>query len=146
MIVRRAPGWQLILADLSLILFLVTLSTLAGAEMRGDAEGNAAPPATADDFSEVAAAQALFRPDPLGPTLGEWLSEQSPDPRAMLTIFAKHGDEDREAVWEIAQALADDANGRGFAVRVVVMRRGADSASEAGDIYASLAYDDLSGD
>ncbi len=129
---RRVPSWQLILADLALILFLVTLSALAGEaadELAPQARGDAA------DVLQVAQAQALFRPDPLGPTLAEWLAEQSPDPRATLTIFAAFSPDERDSVWEIAQALANDAQRTGFGVRVVMEQR------ETSDIYASLAYD-----
>ncbi len=143
MITRRGPGWQLILADLSLILFLVTLSTLAGVADQ-DVHGTVAEREKAPEF---AASQALFRPDPLGPTLGEWLDDQSPDARATLTVFARHTEDDKEAIWEIAQALASDASGRGFAVRVVISQDQTILSEEsqsagASDVYASLAYDE----
>ena len=38
---------------------------------------------------QIASSQALFRPQESGPSLNQWLSEQPPDPRATLTIFAR---------------------------------------------------------
>jgi len=140
MTLLRAPVWQLILADLALILFLVTLTALAGEEAN---HGSDRPEDEAPTDPYISQAQALYRPDPLGPSLAQWLSEQSPDPRATLTIFAQYAPDEqgaeqgseREGVWAIAQALSDDAQGRGFGVRVVI------TEGKASDVYASLAYD-----
>ena len=132
MIQRRAPGWQLILADLALILFLVTLTGLV------EQNDGTVPVATSDRLSnlpEIAPSQALFRPDPLGPSLAEWLSSQPADPRTTLTIFASHSGDDKAAIWEQAEALASSVAGEGFAVRVVITR------AAASDLYASLAFD-----
>lgn len=122
---RTAHGWQLILADLALILFLVTLSALASED--ANAPGNAETP--------IAPAQALYRPGPQAPSLRDWLAERPRDPRATLTIFAQHSEETRERVWEEAQLLAGEAEASGFAVRVVLTR------GSRSDLHASLAYD-----
>lgn len=123
-------GWQLILADLALILFLVTLSALA-------AEGSDGEPADQNRTlaPQISAAQALFRPSPFGPSLADWLSERPYDPRATLTIFAQHTGGDSSAIWERAQVLAGNARERGYSVRVVITH------GDISDVYASLAYD-----
>lgn len=138
---RGGHGWQLILADLALILFLLTLSALPAAEAetgrklaerlaRGeDARRNLQP--------QIAAAQALFRPVAGGPSLGDWLSAQAPDPRATLTIFAVHAKGGETAAWTRAQTLAAEARARGAHVRTII------TAGTADEIYASLAYDDV---
>lgn len=125
----QSSGWQVVLADLALILFLVTLAALAA----GAHEGKSSPVAT----PEIAASQALFRPAEDGPTLAAWLDQRQPDPRATLTVVARHADGDEAAVWITAQAMANAARGRGFPVRVVI------SQGQESDIYASLAYDDV---
>lgn len=132
-------GWQLIFADLALILFLLTLSALPAAEAetaRGLAT-RAVQEKTARDAlqGEVAAAQALFRAVPGGPALGDWLASQAPDPRATLTIFAVHAPGGEAAAWARAEALAAEARARGVRVRTII------SAGRAADLYASLAYD-----
>ena len=127
MIMRSAHGWQLILADLSLILFLVTLTALVSSSS-DEAQSRGSEP-------YVAPAQALFRQVEGGPGLSEWLAEQAADPRAALTIIARHGAGDRDAVWQEAEALAQSAEDKGVAVRVVITK------GEASDVYASLAYD-----
>ena len=130
--------WQLVLADLALILFLVTVSALATMDEAGSDLGLAGSPALssaeADRFS-VAPSQEVFRPTPLGPTLGEWLARRQRDPRVTLTVFAQYTLDERSEVWEAAQALANDASASGFAVRVVI------TPGEASDLHASLAYD-----
>lgn len=136
---RGGHGWQLIFADLALILFLLTLSALPAAEATSgqrladtdarekDALGPLQP--------EVAPSQALFRPVPGGPSLAAWLTAQAPDPRATLTIFATHAAADEAAAWEQAEALAAEARASGARVRTII------TSGTADDIYASLAYD-----
>jgi len=145
MISRKAPGWQLILADLALILFLVTLSALAGEASDGiDAEAlddTLAPPKPNPNVPQFAASQSLFRPSPLGPTLDEWLREQPADPRATLTIFARFAAGDKDAAWERAHTLTESAakvlEEKEFSVRVVITQ------ANISDVYASIAYDTL---
>jgi hypothetical protein len=136
-------GWQLILADLALILFLLTLSALPAAEAEtgrkladraARGEEARAVPATA----EIAAAQALFRPVPGGPSLSQWLASQPADPRATLTVFARYRTGEETAAWQAAQALAAEAQSRDVPVRIIIRAGG---AGEADDLYASLAYD-----
>lgn len=137
MIGRTGQSWQLILADLSLILFLVTLSALASEA--GGAGSRDRAPANAPPIPHVAPAQALFRPDPNGPGIAQWLAAQPYDPRATVTIFAHLGEDDEET-WNRAQALANEARQGGFAVRVII-EEGVTEEGAASDLYASLAYD-----
>lgn len=133
-------GWQLILADLALILFLLSLSALPAAEAGAGrkladraARGEEARPAPAK--AEIAAAQALYRPVTGGPSLAEWLAAQPRDPRATLTVFARHRPGGEAAAWEAARALAAEARGSGVAVRTIIALGSED------DVHASLAYD-----
>lgn len=133
-------GWQLIIADLALILFLLTLSALPAAEADTghrladrEARGEEARPDPAP--AEIAAAQALFRPVPGGPSLSQWLASQPRDPRTTLTVFARHRPDGEAAAWQAARTLAAEARGRDVPVRIII------GAGAASDLYASLAYD-----
>lgn len=131
---RAGHGWQLILADLALILFLLTLSALPAAE----AETSRQLAAREEDTrprAEIAAAQALYRPVAGGPSLGAWLKAQPYDPRATLTIFVIHSPGGEAAAWARAEALAAEARVSGARVRTII------SAGKEAEIYASLAYD-----
>ena len=137
---RGGHGWQLIFADLALILFLLTLSALPAAEATSgkrladtDARENEALGVLKPEF---APAQALFRPVPGGPSLAAWLAAQAPDPRATLTIFAAHAPGDEAAAWRRAEALAAEARQAGTRVRTVI------TAGAGDDLYASLGYDE----
>jgi len=138
---RGGHGWQLILADLALILFLLTLSALPAAEAETGRQlaARAVQEKTAREAvrpkAEIAAAQALFRPVAGGPSLGAWLESQAPDPRATLTIFAVHAPGGQAAAWARAEALAAEARSRGARVRTII------TAGAEAEIYASLAYD-----
>ncbi|EAQ28873.1 hypothetical protein NAP1_14778 [Erythrobacter sp. NAP1] len=125
-------SWQLVLADLALILFLVTLSGLAGSETEDVAGGKTSSPTQEPQF---APSQALFRPSASGPDLREWLASQPVDHRSTLTIYAQYQGEDRAAAWAAAQRLSAQADEAGYAVRIVIAR------GEESDLYASLAYD-----
>lgn len=133
-------GWQLILADLALILFLVTLTALPVAEAEAP-RSLAARVARDEDTrptarrAEIAAAQALYRPVAGGPGLAEWLASQPRDPRTTLTIFALHPAGGEAAAWEDARALAASAQGSDVPVRIII------TAGPEADLYASLAYD-----
>lgn len=136
---RGGHGWQLILADLALILFLLALSALPAAEAESgqrlaDTEARERD-ALGMLHAEVAPAQALFRPIPGGPSLGAWLAAQGPDPRATLTIFAVHTKGSEAAAWRRASALAAEARASGVAVRAII------TAGMHEEVYASLAYD-----
>lgn len=128
----RHPGWHFILADLALILFLLTLTALPlDAELSGmrRKEARAAPP------PQIAPAQALFRPVAQGQSLAAWLAGQPRDARATLTIFARHPAGGEAEAWQAARTLAQEAAASGVPVRTIIVR-----GAEA-DLYASLAYD-----
>jgi hypothetical protein len=136
---RHSHGWQLILADLALILFLLALSSLPAVEA-GAGRAPVEARARAEDVQrspvfEIASAQALFRPVAGGPSLGEWLASQPRDPRATLTVFVRHRPGGEGEAWRSARLLVREAEASGVAVRTVI--------AEAGekDLYASLAYD-----
>jgi hypothetical protein len=137
---RNGHGWQLILADLALILFLLTLSALPAAE--AETGQRLAARAVQEQASrkavrpEIAAAQSLYRPVAGGPSLGAWLKDQAPDPRATLTIFAIHRPGAEPDAWARAGALAAEARASGARVRTII------SAGAEDEIYASLAYDE----
>lgn len=133
MIARAFSGassnsWQLILADLALILFLLTLAAL-GSQASQPVTRNTPEP------SHFASSQALFRQTRNGPSLKQWLTAQPRDRRATLTVFARHSGADSKELWQRAQVLASVASGEGYAVRVLIER------GETSDLYASLAYD-----
>jgi hypothetical protein len=136
---RSGHGWQLILADLALILFLLTLSALPAAEADTGqrlADREARQKDTEPlPLTEIAAAQALYRPLAEGPSLTDWLAAQQPDPRTTLTIFATHAPGGEAAAWAQAQALAAEARASGTRVRTII------AAGLQDDLYASLAYD-----
>ncbi len=128
MTVRHALPWQLILADLALILFLVSLAALAGLRANNiETQGSR-------DIS-VAAAQTLFRPSEDGVDISEWLATQDIDPRATLTVFARYSSADQAKSWRQAERLAEAARAIDVPVRVVL------TPAERSDTYASLAFD-----
>ncbi len=136
---RGGHGWQLILADLALILFLLTLSALPAAEaetgLRHAARTGREDNDPGEPRPEIAPAQALFRPVPGGPELGAWLAAQSPDPRTTLTIFATHAPGGEAEAWARTEALAAEARAAGARVRTII------TVGKEPDLYASLAYD-----
>ena len=137
-----SSGWQMILADLALILFLLTLSALPAAEAETGrrlaaraVQEKAAREEDARPQPEIAAAQALFRPVAGGPSLGAWIKAQDYDPRATLTIFAVHPPGEEAKAWARTEALAAEARAAGARVRTII------AAGKNAEFYASLAYD-----
>jgi len=128
----RHHSWHFILADLALILFLLTLT---GLPLEAEDPGARRKESRHVPDPQIAPAQALFRPVPGGPSLGVWLASQPHDARATLTIFARYTPGGEAAAWQASDALAREAAAAGVAVRAIITR------GEEADLYASLAYD-----
>lgn len=103
-----ANGWQTTLADLVLILFMVTVS------------------GAGDDVSKIDATKVFERGDPVAvyaavpgaPPLAHWLAEQSGDPREQLTITVFYGPRGQERAMKEGLRLLQEA--RTTSARVVV--------------------------
>lgn len=112
MIARTAAGsWQTILADLSLILFMVTASALANAPDAPLGPDEPVPAKAAPRAPQPASAPAplpsapppplpslraepvgLWRDAPGAPPLAEWLAQEGRDPRLRVTIAVRYSD------------------------------------------------------
>lgn len=117
MIARAGSGWQTVLADLSLILFIVSASAVS------QAPPSAPPPITA--LPALGDPVALWRAGAGAPPLKDWLTSAAPDPRLRLTIMAAPADA------AAALALAAEA---GRPARVLI-------EPSAGGLIAALTYD-----
>lgn len=117
MIARVGSGWQTVLADLSLILFMVTASAVSEAPAKPPAIARMVLPALGEPV-------ALWRQEPDAPALQDWLSAM-PDPRLRLTIMA--------SPTEAATALAL-AKTAGRPVRVLI-------EPDGNGVIAALTYD-----
>lgn len=126
-------GWQTILADLALILFMVTAAALANA---GDAPAPAprAAPSPAPPAGDVEPV-ALWRAGAGAPPIDRWLADAARDPRLGLTITVRYAPGRRAAALAQAQALAAAAGARADSARIVV-----EPGDDAGAI-AAVAYD-----
>ena len=99
MIARSGSGWQNVLADLSLILFMIT----AAAVSEGPAKP--APPIATAPLVLPALGEpvAVWRAAPDAPDLQVWLAQNAADPRLRMTIIAP------ETAAEAALALSKTA-------------------------------------
>jgi hypothetical protein len=126
MIVRAGSGWQTLLADLSIILFMVTAAALSQSK-DGQAAAVPKPSARGEPL-------AVYRSGAGAPPLGQWLASQSPDPRQQLSIVAHYpAGGQQAALSEVAQMLSQ-AGAAGISARLVV-------EPGEGGIVATLAYD-----
>lgn len=134
MIVRAGTGWQTLMADLSIILFMVTAAALTQAGP-GKAESGGAQTGHANvGPSQRGEPIAVYRTGKGAPSLGEWLDSQPRDQRQMLTIVSTYTPGKQADALTRATALARDADQRHVLTRVVV-------EPGAGDATATLAYD-----
>ena len=128
MIVARAgSGWQTVMADLCLILFMVTAAALSA--QRGLTAYR--PPEPAPRAEPL----AVYRPGPGAPPLDDWLAAQAPDPRQQLTLVAHYRPGGEDEALALAARLLAEAGPRAARARVVV------EPGEDGTL-AMLAYDD----
>ncbi len=132
MIVRAGTGWQTLMADLSIILFMVTAAALTQAGP-GNAQG---PKATQAGNAPSLRGEpiAVYRTGQGAPTLGEWLDTQPRDSRQMLTLVSTYTPGKQAEALARATAFVNDAAARNIQTRVIV-------EPGAGDATATLAYD-----
>lgn len=101
-------GWQMIIADLSMILFMLTASAVAR-------QDSAAPPTPARTVSPASTQAPRSEPVAVwiagegAPPLGQWLAEQPRDARQQVTITATYAPGAMQEALAKAQALAAEA-------------------------------------
>lgn len=134
MMARAGSGWQYILADLSLILFMVTAAALASTDEAPAAPALLAPDDADQPVSPQGQPLALYRAAPGAPPLGQWLRTQSADARQQLTIVAQYRPGEQAQALGAAQALVQDAGEAGVRARIVV-------EPGQGGTTAALAFD-----
>jgi hypothetical protein len=125
MISGRIGGWQTVIADLALILFMVT-----AAAMRGGTKDDASVPVPA-----LGEPLAIYRPADGAPPLAQWLAMEAPDARQGLTIVSHYAPGQTEEVTRAAMALAAQAGEAGSEVRIVV------EPGDRSEVMAMLAFD-----
>ncbi len=120
-------GWPVLLADLSLILFVVTAGQAANSAAKEHA-GKTEPAAPG-------VPQAFYADEPGAPPLSRWIAEQGQGTPSQVTILSSYRPGGADAALERAQTLAHEAEAAGRAPRVLV---------EPGDgsVRAILSYDD----
>ncbi|WP_082697577.1 hypothetical protein [Novosphingobium fuchskuhlense] len=117
-----AMPWQTILADLALILFMMTAAALSNAPdgpLLPSAPKPAPvvrPPAPSVRGEPV----GVWRDGPGSPGLAQWLAQQARDPRLRVSILVRHlAGHERDALAR-AEALVAKAGARGAGARIVI--------------------------
>lgn len=128
---RAGTGWQYVMTDLSMILFMITAAAVNDAPP--DPRGPAPPaPSAPPPVPVLLAAPALGEPIAVwrggagSPTLGQWLTTQPSDPRQRLTIVGSAA-----APGEALRL----ATGAGRPARILL------EPGSAGAPFATLTYD-----
>jgi len=127
MIARAGSGWQTVLADLSLILFMVTASAVSPHGL-GEPTAPPSPSARSEPL-------AIWQSGPDAPPIGQWLRSQGADPRQQLTIIARYRPGEQALALEQASALLRQAAAAGMQARLTL------EPGEPAGIAASLAFD-----
>lgn len=103
---RAGSGWQTVLADLSLILFMTTAAVVA--EPPAPTASPPPPPSRiAPSLPALGEPVAVWSGAPGGPELKEWLAQTAQDPRLRLTIVAAPAE--AEAALRLAAAAGRPA-------------------------------------
>ncbi len=89
--------WAITLADLALILFIVTASHASDQPPE--------PPAQIEGMSVDAIPQAIYAPGPDAPPLEEWITEQDLGPGASVDVSIGYNPADLEKTLEEAKAI-----------------------------------------
>lgn len=129
MIVRAGTGWQTLMADLSIILFMVTAAALSQAGP-GKAQAGKAELAPSQRGEPI----AVYRSGDGAPPLAQWLETQPRDERQMLTVVSTYRPGSQADALARATTLAQQAFARGVQTRIVV-------EPGPGNATATLAFD-----
>jgi len=122
-------GWAVTLADLVIILFMITAADLANADVaKSEIEGVEATVAMAEPV-------AIYRPNGASMPLDAWLETLPDDPRQRLTILVRHNGTNMDGALAQGVALSALADKAGMQARMIVEQ------SEHPDVAAILAYD-----
>jgi hypothetical protein len=125
MIAGTRGGWQTVMADLALILFMVTAAAM----------GHHAKQPDKNPLPRRGEPLAVFRPHEGAPSLRQWLDEQAPDDRQRLTIVSRYAPGNASAAADAAVALADQVAGETVNPRIVI------EPGDRRDLLAVLAFD-----
>ncbi len=125
MIAGRAGGWQTVIADLALILFMVTAAAMQRDKVRAGVEPL---PLRGEPL-------ALYRSAEGAPPLWQWLDAQAPDERQALTIVSRYTPGQAQAAASAALALAAEAGSDREPARIVI------EPGERLEVLATLAFD-----
>lgn len=122
-------GWLTTLADLSIILFMMTAADLSNAQI--DRERNL------ETAKAVVTAEpvAIYRPEAGIMPFGEWLAAQPADNRQRVTVLIRHTGMDEQRLIAEGLKLAAPAEQAGKSPRIIVER------AERPDVVAMLTYD-----
>ena len=134
-----AISWQTMLADLALILFMVTAAAM-GQSPKTPAPHPAAKP-MALPYSARGEALALWRAGAGAPSLAAWLGAQAADQRQQLTISAAYQPGHFAEAAAKAADLATQAGVMGHKARLVIEPAEPSGAAAKVEISASLAFD-----
>lgn len=132
---RVSFGWQTTMADLAMILFMITA---AGIHAQKQEQQRAQQVQQADAVPSLSARGeplAVYRAQAGAPPLDQWLAEQAPDKRQYLTIVARYRPGDAAAAARDAVGLAQQAGSAGVSARIVL------EPGEGRELLATLAYD-----
>ena len=137
--VRTGVGWHYALADLSLILFMVTASALAREQTAAARPAPPRPPVAAPAAAPALAEPvAVWRAGPGMPSLEQWLAAQPLDPRQRLTIVARYAGGRAQEAFVRARDAMDGVRRLPASTRMVVEPAGED------DLSATLTWDGAS--
>lgn len=110
MTLRLGTGWQTVMADLALILFLVTAQAV---------REQPAEPRNTTAARPSEGGLAVYRPNS-GLPLAPWLASTITDDRQLATVLVRHRAENRSAAMEEGAHLLREIESVGFAGRLLI--------------------------
>ncbi len=116
---RASTSWQTILADLAMILFMVTASALS--DPAANPRPKPPPPPKPRQLAASARAEpvGVWREGPGMPGLADWLAQQGTDPRLRATVLVRDAGDAVQALDHAARLVAA-LGARKAGARVVV--------------------------
>lgn len=124
MTARSSVGWQTALADLSLILFIITAAAVSRQPPAIPAQESNGRRSSAEKAAPSPQSEplAVYVDAPGAPPLSRWLRDQAVDPRQQLTITVRYGADvySQSEALSAANRLVREAGLAGHSARIIV--------------------------
>lgn len=131
---RAMSGWQMVTADLALILFIITASAVESGDVLPSVEEEVTAEVQADRQPAIGNPVAIYRSQS-DVALSEWLADQDIDPSQTITVWIEFAPDESALQLASAAAILEDIEAAGHEARILA------TPADTSDLSVVIAHD-----